>query len=313
MKMKYEFNGKIVSGIYGIYCEEENKWYVGASSNIEQRWRLHKGCLKNNSHCNIDLQKAFNNYNKVFYIILEKCAGDLDAREYHWMKTLGDLANLYNRQYPGKYLNKGQTSIAAKLTNRTVEYLRNEYSLLYEQREITLKDIIKLEGLSIDTSTLDSVLKGETYKEIEGTLAHKAGVRKGEKCASAKLTNRTVKYLRNAYSTLFEQQEITLKDIIKLEGLSICVSTLKNVLKGESYKNVEGTLANKAGARKGEKSNLAKLTDKDVLDIRQKYQTGNYTMLALGNIYNISQANISYIINGHRWAHIGGPIKGKDY
>jgi len=311
--MKYEFNGKIVSGIYGIYCEEENKWYVGASSNIENRWAVHKSFLNNNKHYNIDLQKAFNKHSKVFYIILEKCAGDLDDREYYWMKTLGDLANLYNMQYPGNYLNKGQTSIAAKLTSREVKYLRNEYSNLLEQQKITLKDIIKLEGLSIDTRTLEKVLKGETYKNVEGTLAHKAGVRKGEKCASAKLTNRTVEYLRNEYSLLYEQQEITLKNIIKLEGLSIDTCALEKVLKGDTYKEVEGTLANKAGARKGEKSHLAKLTEKDILAIRQKYKTGNYTTRTLGNIYNISQSNISYIINGRIWTHIGGPIKGKDY
>jgi len=180
--MKYEFNGKIVSGIYGIYCEEENKWYIGASSNIEHRWAVHKSLLNNNSHCNIDLQKAFNNYNKVFYIILEKCAVDMDDREYHWMKTFGDLANLYNMRYPGKYLNNGQSALSAKsLSNREVKYLRNAYSTLFEQQEITLKDIIRIEGLSICVSTLKNVLKGESYKNVEGTLANKAGARKGEK------------------------------------------------------------------------------------------------------------------------------------
>ena len=105
-----------------------------------------------------------------------------------------------------------------------------------------------------------------------------------KKSSLAKLTNRTVEYLRNEYSLLYEQQEITLKNIIKLEGLSIDTSTLDSVLKGETYKEVEGTLANKAGARKGEKSHLAKLTEKDVLDIRKKYSTGNYTTTTLGNI-----------------------------
>ena len=57
-------------------------------------------------------------------------------------------------------------------------------------------------------------------------------------------------------------------------------------------------------ALEGEKSSFAKLTEKEVLEIRELYATGNYTQKELGLKYNISPYTINGIIKRRRWKHI---------
>lgn len=67
--------------ISGIYCIENvinNKKYIGKSVNIYKRWREHKRELKNKTHKNKHLQRAYDLYgsdNFCFYII-EICESD---------------------------------------------------------------------------------------------------------------------------------------------------------------------------------------------------------------------------------------------
>jgi len=55
---------------------------------------------------------------------------------------------------------------------------------------------------------------------------------------------------------------------------------------------------------KGEKSCRAKLKDKDVLDMRAKYATGNYTQRQLAAPYGMSRRHVSDILNRVNWKHI---------
>lgn len=41
----------------------------------------------------------------------------------------------------------------------------------------------------------------------------------------------------------------------------------------------------------------SKLTEKDIVEIRRKCQSGEFSQKELGNIYNVGQSNISYVIN----------------
>lgn len=54
----------------------------------------------------------------------------------------------------------------------------------------------------------------------------------------------------------------------------------------------------------GEKHWAAKLTKKDVLDIRRLYTTGNYTHKSLANIFGVQAPAIGKIINRQHWTHI---------
>lgn len=51
----------------------------------------------------------------------------------------------------------------------------------------------------------------------------------------------------------------------------------------------------------GENAGCAKLTNKQVDEIRELYKTGNYTHRSLGKLYNINHGTITKIINNQRY------------
>jgi len=55
---------------------------------------------------------------------------------------------------------------------------------------------------------------------------------------------------------------------------------------------------------KGEKNGQSKLSEKEVLEIRRIFATGEYTKTALGEMFDVSQMLISYIIRRKMWTHI---------
>lgn len=59
---------------------------------------------------------------------------------------------------------------------------------------------------------------------------------------------------------------------------------------------------------KGSKNAYAKVDEKIVLEIREKYASREYYLSELSEIYNIHFGTISYIVRGDTWKHVGGPI-----
>lgn len=82
-------------GIYGIYNNNSNKWYIGQSVNITARWGEHKYDPKNNIHKNSHLQRSWNIHGeKSFnFVILERhvfCDKKrLTEREQFWTNFVG--------------------------------------------------------------------------------------------------------------------------------------------------------------------------------------------------------------------------------
>ena len=67
-------------GIYGIRNMVSSKWYIGQSCNIEERKRSHYSHLKNGTHFNEYLQRAFNKYgfDNFEFRVLEETEEGLD-------------------------------------------------------------------------------------------------------------------------------------------------------------------------------------------------------------------------------------------
>lgn len=58
----------------------------------------------------------------------------------------------------------------------------------------------------------------------------------------------------------------------------------------------------------GMKNSHAKLTDKQVLAIRQRFDDGEL-IVALAVEHGLTRAAISNIVNGRTWKHLGGPVR----
>ncbi len=55
----------------------------------------------------------------------------------------------------------------------------------------------------------------------------------------------------------------------------------------------------------GENNPNNKLTEQDVIAIREKYSTGKYTQEELASEYNVNRSMINHIISGRNWRTVG--------
>lgn len=55
---------------------------------------------------------------------------------------------------------------------------------------------------------------------------------------------------------------------------------------------------------RGERGGMAKLTERDVREIRRRYAVGGVTKTALGLKYGVSGTNVTDVINRRTWAHV---------
>ena len=58
------------------------------------------------------------------------------------------------------------------------------------------------------------------------------------------------------------------------------------------------------GKQNGEKHASNKLTEKDVLEIRQLFDVGDFDQPQLAKKFNVTQSNVSCIIRRKSWKHI---------
>lgn len=66
----------------------------------------------------------------------------------------------------------------------------------------------------------------------------------------------------------------------------------------------EETLKKLSLLNKGENNPTAKLTNEDVRKIRELYNTNNYTLKKLGELFSVNFRTISQIINNKRYKNI---------
>ena len=95
--------------IYKIINKLNNKFYIGRTNNLKQRWKKHEEMLERNKHHSIHFQNAWNKYDKSvwsFEIYKEIDTGDdeVDLKiakeiEQQFLDELMSKNLLYNRSY----------------------------------------------------------------------------------------------------------------------------------------------------------------------------------------------------------------------
>lgn len=91
--------------IYRILCRDNNKSYVGQTTNYKQRVCYHKTYLKRGVHSNSYLQRSYNKYGiKAFeFSILEECSSleELNEAEIRWIAFYKGAEEGFNIQLGG--------------------------------------------------------------------------------------------------------------------------------------------------------------------------------------------------------------------
>lgn len=82
---------KIICGVYMIKNKTNNKFYIGSSVDINNRWQHHIKELRKNTHHSSKLQNSWNKYgeNNFEFLIIEECKKDnLIDREQFYLESL---------------------------------------------------------------------------------------------------------------------------------------------------------------------------------------------------------------------------------
>lgn len=109
----------MLSGIYKITCYNNDKFYIGSSTNINRRLKEHVGLLRNNKHSNPRLQKDWNKYGeKNFkYEIIETIhdTSKLLIKEKWWL----DNTKCYERKIGFNISSNPRAGAAGKFIDLT--------------------------------------------------------------------------------------------------------------------------------------------------------------------------------------------------
>tara|TARA_Y100000034_G_C6907093_1_gene421295 strand:- start:620 stop:1453 length:834 start_codon:yes stop_codon:yes gene_type:complete len=167
---------KKTSGIYKIYCKQEDAYYIGSSKQIEIRWRQHKKALLNNSHRNINLQNSYNNYGleNLSFNVVEKCSIDLLLiLEQKWL-------DFYNREKRNIY-NISDNVVSASLNPKVADKIgvsnREKTNILSREQVL---DIINMDmsktsmkeladKYQVSKTTITDIFKGRTWSWLTST------------------------------------------------------------------------------------------------------------------------------------------------
>ena len=130
---------------------------------------------------------------------------------------------------------------------------------------------------------------------VKTTEQLKENASKGEDHHFAKLNWKLVKLIRKMYSSgeyNYKNIANSIKNIVTKETIGKIIRN--NRWHDPKYKQVKY-------AQKGSRNNRAKLTEENVIEIRQKYASGKYSQKELSDIYKVKKPAIYKIIHKITW------------
>ena len=158
-------------GIYKITNKQNQKCYIGKSSNIAQRWEYHKSIYDTTKEKEKTLYKAFRKYgidNFNFEVLEEMTEKEYNQfsnnREQYWILFFDSMNNGYNETAGGDggFIEKAVIK-NRKLTIPEVEYIRD----LYAECELCLDDAYNLFKDKISRRGFQAVWLGQNYAKIK--------------------------------------------------------------------------------------------------------------------------------------------------
>lgn len=143
----------------------------------------------------------------------------------------------------------------------------------------------------------DRVLKGRTKSQAglkNGAYTCPDKVNKGSKNGFSKLTETEVIEILRLRNSGAKNKDLAIKFNVTPENIS-------SIVVRKAWKHIELDFDYTNPKVQGVKT---KLTNENILEIRERYSKGNVTTVSLGEDYGVSRSHISCIVNNKRWTHI---------
>jgi hypothetical protein len=136
-------------------------------------------------------------------------------------------------------------------------------------------------------------------------IGAKPNAPRGEKCHLTKLTDEYIAKIRD----MAQSGEFFLSEIAEQFGLS-SVSYVSQIVKGKARINAPGPVdpADTIRVVRGEAKSSSKLTEEDVIRIREMAASGEFHHGEIAELYHVSRVTIRSIARGLKWRHVPGPI-----
>jgi len=153
-------------GIYGIYDEVGDKWYIGSSIHINKRKIEHFSKLRNNKHENKKLQSAFNINPNLQFLLIE---------ELRTIEKLLEIEESYINEFDSYYNGYNQTNITEGSFMQLLSVRQKHWGELHGSSKYTnlqIEEALKLlasstytaskieETTGVDKSTIHYIIKG---------------------------------------------------------------------------------------------------------------------------------------------------------
>lgn len=208
-------------GIYKITNILNNKVYIGQSSSITRRFKVHKKLglgLLDSSHYKIDLYNDMKKYGieNFKFEILEKVS--LDELEEKWINSyINNGVELYNKE-----LTPTCHSSCKKFNDEEI----NKIILLLKENKLSNIEISKI--MNCSSSLIDNINNGKRYKrDDENYPLSKSNSKKGAKCGSLN------------HNSIFTDEEVfNLRKRFVDETMSSLYNDYKNKISKKSFERI---------------------------------------------------------------------------
>lgn len=171
----------------------------------------------------------------------------------------------------------------------------------FEYEKILIK-LFDLQNKKFGYNTADG---GETgskgFKVKENTKEYFKKKYQGAGSSRAKFSNDEVLMILKKYYT----ETFSVFELSKIYKCS--KTTMNRIIRGQSYANVEYNRSSfdsivksnkKRKAPQGSKVKTSKLSELQVIEIKELHKTGNYNYSQIGKLFNVTKTNIGYIVKG---------------
>lgn len=308
---------KCRNGIYKIINIINQKCYTGSAINFSSRWAKHKKDLLQNKHHSKHLQRAWNKYGKTnfkFEVVefIEKIENKIEFKKYLLEREQYyiDLFDSYNNGYnecpiAGSRLGSKATEETKLKQHNSLkgrifsEDHRKKLSESAKSREISEETIEKfrkrMTGVKLSEET--KLKMSESRTGLKRNEEQKNNISKALK--GRKLSNEHKQKLSEVSKEIYKD-----KNNHPWTNKHHSEESKQKMKKAKLGKKVsDETKLKMSEQRKGDKHPNSKLTEKDVIHIKNMLKNGEKSSV-ISKAYNVKSGTIRNIKNKRTWSHV---------